>query len=357
MHTHSRLNPPAIGQPPAPYAQRRMMAETGMRKPETGNSKQRGRQLRTGEPLRASRSPLYVPASRPAVSGSRCSPVIVIVKPRSSRGSTGSGLPVSGFRCPVSGLAGFPFALPGFVKAIRGRLGDVVYKTYGDKIITTRVPCFDGYVPTAAQRQRREKTRAATAYAQAVYADSSARAVYFAAATQMGRQPFRLAVSDFMMGRPRVTMSTAAAERPTGRTEFAQQDHAKSTGRTAPALGRANCNLRDRVVRLSDSETWWQAHATAGTEVRARGLQSHSTASAAAIQHTLSAISSVCPSGLTLSVGRLCPGETDQTGTNARDYKLFSLDEVLFDGLRLKIAMLTRKHAHHARAVCSCPLR
>ena len=100
-------------------------------------------------------------------------------------------------------FAGIPY------RAIRGRRGDRVYKTYGDKVIVTRVPCFDGYVPTAAQRERREKLRAATAYAQAVYAHPAAKAIYVAAAKQLGRQPFRLAVADFLRGRSRVMLALA----------------------------------------------------------------------------------------------------------------------------------------------------
>jgi hypothetical protein len=91
--------------------------------------------------------------------------------------------------------------------AIRGCVGDRVYKTYGEKIIVTRVPCFAGYLPSAAQRDRRDRMRAATAFAQAVYADPAAKAVYVAAAKALGRQPFRLAVSDFLHGRSRITPS------------------------------------------------------------------------------------------------------------------------------------------------------
>jgi hypothetical protein len=98
--------------------------------------------------------------------------------------------------------------------AIRGRLGDHVFKTYGDKIVVTRVPCFDGYQPSAAQRDRRERMRAATAYARAVYADPSSKAVYVAAAKQLGRQPFRLAVSDFLRGRTRVPVESGRRVEP-----------------------------------------------------------------------------------------------------------------------------------------------
>jgi hypothetical protein len=62
-------------------------------------------------------------------------------------------LPVSGLRSPDSGIAPPPgflascFArqLSGLpVRSVRGRLGDRVFKTYGGKIVVTRVPCFDG---------------------------------------------------------------------------------------------------------------------------------------------------------------------------------------------------------------------
>jgi hypothetical protein len=113
---------------------------------------------------------------------------------------------------PTLGVHDFLVGINLLCRAIRGRVVDRVYKTYGDKIIVTRVPRFDGYVPTAAQRDRRDKMRAATAYAQSVYADPVAKAVYVAAAKQLGRQPFRLAVSDFLRAHPRVTLSPDIAE-------------------------------------------------------------------------------------------------------------------------------------------------
>jgi hypothetical protein len=115
-------------------------------------------------------------------------------------------------REPKLGVHDFLAGMILLCRAIRGRVGNRVYKTYGEKIIVTRIPRFDGYVPTAAQRDHRDKMRAATAYARAVYADPVDKAVYIAAAKQLGRQPFRLAVSDFLHGRPRVTLVPAAPE-------------------------------------------------------------------------------------------------------------------------------------------------
>jgi hypothetical protein len=192
--------------------------ETGDWRPGTGEAEQ---ETREGQPAASCFSPF---AALAAVTPRRVSrfrfPLSGLHRfrsplPESSRSSRGprassAALQRSGFRSPVSGfewspVSGFPFL------SIRGRVGDRVYKTYGHKIIVTRVPRFDGYEPSAAQRDRRGKMRAATAYAQAVYADPAAKAIYVAAAKPLGRHPFRLAVSEFLQGRTRVTLDAATA--------------------------------------------------------------------------------------------------------------------------------------------------
>jgi hypothetical protein len=93
--------------------------------------------------------------------------------------------------------------LPDFI-----RVGKAVYRTWRRgrriRIVITRVPCFADYVPTPAQRARRSRLREATAFAQRVYADPAAKAFYVAAAHKLGRQPFRLAVSDYLRGDARL---------------------------------------------------------------------------------------------------------------------------------------------------------
>ena len=73
----------------------------------------------------------------------------------------------------------------------------------------TRVPRFEGYVPSPAQRSQCGRLRAATAYARSIYADPAAKAIHVAAARKLGRQPFRLAISDYLAGDD----SAAAARR------------------------------------------------------------------------------------------------------------------------------------------------
>jgi hypothetical protein len=215
---------------PSLYPERRMTFETRGRRPETGEREQEAFETgdqkpepgvpeqETGKPGRRMRGRrMRTPFAVPRACAQQ--------RPVSTE---------SGFRSPVSRLEGSPasgFALSPFaglpIRSIRGQLGDRVYKTYGDKVIVTRVPCFDGYVPTAAQRKRREKLREATAYAQAVYADPAAKAIYVAAAKQLGRQPFRLAVADFLRGRPGVKLDLAA------------KSPAKVSERTSPAETRS----------------------------------------------------------------------------------------------------------------------
>jgi hypothetical protein len=98
------------------------------------------------------------------------------------------------------------------ITAIHGRVGNVVFKTYrGNRIVMTRMPRFDGYVPTPAQRARRKRMAEATAYAQQVYADPEQKALYIAGAKKLRRQPFRLAISDHLAREKLLEKSRTAA--------------------------------------------------------------------------------------------------------------------------------------------------
>jgi hypothetical protein len=183
--------------------------------------------LTPGEPVQTSLSggrmrscPPTPNARLPSLPSDRCLPGFRI--------PSGSSPPVSlsvsrfhGLLLPSPrGLTASEFLIAAFgipALALRGRLGDRVFKTYGDKIVITRIPQFDGYVPSAAQCDQRAKMRAATAYARAVYADPAAKAFYVAAARNLGRQPFRLDLSDFLRGHARVTIDVARSAPPAKR--------------------------------------------------------------------------------------------------------------------------------------------
>ncbi len=88
--------------------------------------------------------------------------------------------------------------------ALHGRVGEIVFKTYrargGNRIVLSRVPRFEGYVPSPAQAAQRARLREATAHAQRIHADPALKARYLATAQKLGRSPFRLAISDYLRG-------------------------------------------------------------------------------------------------------------------------------------------------------------
>jgi hypothetical protein len=120
------------------------------------------------------------------------------------------------------------------IVAIRGRIGDVVFKTCRGRIFTTRRPCFAAIPATPPQRAARERMSQAIAYAQHVYADPAAKAYYIATAKGLGRQPFRLAVSDYLCGRHYVSSTRL------------QPGRSSETSGTATVLGRITTSVASR---------------------------------------------------------------------------------------------------------------
>jgi hypothetical protein len=155
-----------------------------------------------------------------------------------------------------------PPELPLFICAIHGRVGEVVYKTYGHgkhrRFVKTRVACFEGYVPTTAQRARRDRMREATAFAQRVYSDPAAKALYVAAAHKLARQPFRLAVADYLRGHDRsgVMAKLAEPEKLEVRSEAQNVKNSKlktpnpEPQRSAPRDGIAPSKVTTHRIRL-----------------------------------------------------------------------------------------------------------
>lgn len=99
--------------------------------------------------------------------------------------------------------------------AVRGRVGDVVFKTYRDKVVVTRMPRLAHVTASPAQRVRRDRLKQATAFAQRVYANAPAKLLYVDEARRLGRQPFRLAVADYLRwsGLPAADLAVRASAR------------------------------------------------------------------------------------------------------------------------------------------------
>lgn len=78
----------------------------------------------------------------------------------------------------------------------QGRLGDFVYKRYGDKTVVTRVPQFKGW--SKKQKERRSGFSAASTYAARVQRDPALRASYALWAKKKDLTIRSVAISDFL---------------------------------------------------------------------------------------------------------------------------------------------------------------
>jgi len=83
------------------------------------------------------------------------------------------------------------------IEQLRGKVGDLVFKRYGDEIIISRKPDLAGREPTAAQAGVRERFRQAALYGKMVMADPATKTIYEAAAKAKGQPVFSLTVADF----------------------------------------------------------------------------------------------------------------------------------------------------------------
>lgn len=84
---------------------------------------------------------------------------------------------------------------------LRGRVGDLVFKRYGDRLVVTRVPQFKKKrMISKAEKSRQQNFAAANRYALDVLKDPKRRAAYAALAKKSGRSIQVTAISDFLTG-------------------------------------------------------------------------------------------------------------------------------------------------------------
>ena len=80
---------------------------------------------------------------------------------------------------------------------MRGQIGELVFKHYGDEVIVARKPDLSGVTPTAAQVAAQARFREAVLYGKMVVADPATKMLYDAVARDAGKPMFSLAVADF----------------------------------------------------------------------------------------------------------------------------------------------------------------
>ena len=84
------------------------------------------------------------------------------------------------------------------LEAIQGKVGDLVFKRWGDEEIVSKMPNRTGIVPTANQLAQMQRFRLAALYGKAVMADAQTRTIYEDAAARKGEPVFAVMVGDFL---------------------------------------------------------------------------------------------------------------------------------------------------------------
>ena len=91
--------------------------------------------------------------------------------------------------------------LPSWIIEIRGKMGDVVFRTSPNgEIIVSKSPDMSRVEWSPAQKEHRQRFKKAISYAHAAMSDPDVRAVYERQAAEQNRQPYRVAVSDYLKG-------------------------------------------------------------------------------------------------------------------------------------------------------------
>ena len=83
------------------------------------------------------------------------------------------------------------------LEELSGKVGDLVFRRYGDRTILARTPDTTGLEPSEAQKAQQERFRQATLYGKVAMADPEARALYEAKARDEGVPIFSVTVADF----------------------------------------------------------------------------------------------------------------------------------------------------------------
>ena len=83
------------------------------------------------------------------------------------------------------------------LEQIRGQVGDLVFKHYGDEMVVGRKPDRSGILPTEGQLEHQERFRQAVLYGRLVMADPQKKAGYEQAAKAKGKPLFSLTIADF----------------------------------------------------------------------------------------------------------------------------------------------------------------
>ncbi len=81
---------------------------------------------------------------------------------------------------------------------VRGKVGSVVIKHYGDKVVMTAMPDMRNIKPTALQRMKRDNFAAGVQYAKEIMQDPKKRAIYESKMAK-GQNLFRFVLREYLL--------------------------------------------------------------------------------------------------------------------------------------------------------------
>ena len=83
------------------------------------------------------------------------------------------------------------------LEQVRGSVGDLVFKRYGDEVVISKKPDMSDREQSPAQLAAQQRFRQAAMYGKVVMADPETKALYEEAAAAKGKPVFSLTVADF----------------------------------------------------------------------------------------------------------------------------------------------------------------
>jgi hypothetical protein len=152
------------------------------------------------------------------------------------------------------------------MEQIRGKIGELVFRRFENRIIIARKADLSGHVPTAGQVEVRERFRGAAKYANNVMADPARRALYEPVAAKRG-DPLRMVIMTDYLNPPEVdAISVADYHGSIGDPVVVQAtDDIAVTGVTITIRDAADAVIEQGAATLADGQ--WTYRATVAVPV------------------------------------------------------------------------------------------
>lgn len=80
---------------------------------------------------------------------------------------------------------------------LKGRVGEFIFKKYGNRMVVSKVPDMSGIKPTKKQKVKRSRFKEAVAYAQSIVHDPEKKAAYKKTLGR-GKRVFQSAIKEYL---------------------------------------------------------------------------------------------------------------------------------------------------------------